>query len=540
MSGTDIAMFRSYKSDEEEYSDPNRVTGTVVIERVPCEPHMPDDDNSVQVDHANASAQQVTTHDAHYIKDDRDDKLYYFRNTVHKNPRPGLGSQQRSYLLGVDDAEKKKPYMMLMNVDANACDEAWLGPVLEEGQKVTFVPKRREELVCDEMGDIVLYTQEASYNPPVPTTLMRESTKAGVACDIALDPRVEQQAKPFAPFLPNVWPLRDADVASQNTAAIATNSSCPKWQRNALNLNSPDQKRQRTLFHRDSPSPIPIQWTRPCEEFMLHSESGEGLRIAIEAAMKFSPKKAPHPTAAQQFERVVHHTRQVRNGMQHMVNDLLEQSYERLTTMPPVMYAQSAATLLTAVQQTTLDYIARWLLYMKWYGVGSNEERSMCFYLCQWMSKAAKKVYFSMDSVVVAMCFNLAVVENQRGGGDAVSFADVGARDFLTKSSPLLEDPLCVYALLQTCDDGSLYDYIDYRLRDDTDFNLHLVAMAGDDILCYIEEGDYESSPVSSWLLKARMDHYHRNPLHEPWLRIESTEPDLELESSPRDMDVVV
>lgn len=201
MSDPDTTMFRSYKSDAEERADPDRVTGTVVVERVPCEPHMPDDDNPFREHDVDAPAQQVTTHDTYYIKDDRDDKLYCFCNTIHKNPFRGLGSQQRCYLLGVDDAEKKKPYMMLMNMDSNACNDAWLGTVLEEGQKVTFVPKRHEELVCDETGDIVLYTQEASCKPPVLTTLVRESVKAGVACDIALDARVKQQAKSFAPWL---------------------------------------------------------------------------------------------------------------------------------------------------------------------------------------------------------------------------------------------------------------------------------------------------------------------------------------------------
>ena len=88
-----------------------------------------------------------------------------------------------------------------MCIRDSACNDTWLGPVLAEGQKVTFIPKRPAELVCDEMGDIVLYTQGANCNPPVPTTLLRESVMSGVACDIALDARVEQQAKSFAPRL---------------------------------------------------------------------------------------------------------------------------------------------------------------------------------------------------------------------------------------------------------------------------------------------------------------------------------------------------
>ena len=194
-------IFRAYGSDPEERADPERVTGTVVVERVPCESRLPDDDNSDQMCDVGAPAQQVATHDAHYIRDDRDDNLYYFCNTIHKNPNRGLGSQERCYLFGVNDVNRKKPYMMLMNLDSNACKDAWIGPVLVEGQKVTFVPKRSGELACDDVGNVVLLTQGANCEPPSPTALLRERVKAGVACDIALDAGVDQEAKLYAPRL---------------------------------------------------------------------------------------------------------------------------------------------------------------------------------------------------------------------------------------------------------------------------------------------------------------------------------------------------
>jgi hypothetical protein len=200
MSDPNNMMFRTYKSDAEERADPARVTGTVVVERVPCEPHYADDDNPLRVHDVNM-LREVTTQDTCYIRDDRDGKLYYFCNTIHKNPFPGLGSQQRCYLLGVDDVARKTPYMMLMNMDSNACNDAWVGPVLVGGQKVTFIPKRPEELVCEGVGDVVLLTQGANCKPPSATTLLRERVKAGVACDIALDAGVDQEAKLYAPRL---------------------------------------------------------------------------------------------------------------------------------------------------------------------------------------------------------------------------------------------------------------------------------------------------------------------------------------------------
>lgn len=167
-------MFRSYLPYAEELADPHRVTGTVVI----------------KTRHARH---------AYYIKDDKNNHLYYFCNIIHHNPFRGLGSTEWCYLLGVDDPEKKKPYMMLMNMPSNAFN--FDGPVLEEGQKVTFVPKRPEELVCNEMGDIVLYIIKEGPNCHAHTTLKRESMEAGVACDIALDARVKQRANWFAPWL---------------------------------------------------------------------------------------------------------------------------------------------------------------------------------------------------------------------------------------------------------------------------------------------------------------------------------------------------
>ena len=175
--GYENYIYRNYGTDEEERNDPARVTGTVECV------------NDIG--------------DSALVRDDRDGKLYWFDNTIAKNPFRGLGSQERSYVIGVDDPEKKKPYMMLMNTDSNACNDECVGSVFANGHKVTFVPKRAEELMRDEEGFVLLYTQGANDQEPqvgqIPVGSDRTNT--GVACDVALDSRIEQEHKRTVPVL---------------------------------------------------------------------------------------------------------------------------------------------------------------------------------------------------------------------------------------------------------------------------------------------------------------------------------------------------
>ena len=290
-------------------------------------------------------------------------------------------------------------------------------------------------------------------------------------------------------------------------------------------VDSPNGKRQRHSLFRESPEPIPVKWTLPCEEFLLESEAGKGLKNARAEAMKWSPKTHPFANPNDLQNRIAVLTRQIRKTSVYIVKSLLYRAHQRLTMMPPVIYAPDPLTTLSCKQEDALDLIARWQLFMMWYGVGSTEERSMCFFLCQWCSKAVMKEASCMDHLVVAMCFNLAVAENRMGGGDAVMFAPVESRNFLTKESELLMDPLSVYCLLETSGDGTLYHLADPDLRSDLDFNLHLIAMAGDDVLCYIDEDTYDTPLLSTWVQQARNTHYQSNPERKPWLRIIKTDP---------------
>jgi|SaaInlV_125m_DNA_1040241.scaffolds.fasta_scaffold30723_1 hypothetical protein len=313
------------------------------------------------------------------------------------------------------------------------------------------------------------------------------------------------------------------DVAAQNAA---------------LNfVDSPDPKRQRHSPFCESPEPIPVKWTLPCKEFIRVSEAGKGLKDARDLAEQWSPKRRPCASPDKYRERVALLTRKIRKTSVFLAKSLIDRAYKRLTTMPPAMYVDDVSTGLSFSQEDILDLVARWQLFMIWYGVGSPEERSMCFFLCQWCSSAVKDVPLCMENIVVAMCFNLAVTENRVGGGDAVMFAPVESRNFLTKDSKLLEDALSVYCLLETSGDGSMYHLVDSYLRDDLDLNLHLICMAGDDMLCYIDEDLYDSALLSTWVQQARNAHYQRNPEREPWLRIIKTTPLLKFGSTIQEWD---
>ena len=183
---------RVYKSKAEERADPARATGTVVHVPMPWVSYADEDE-----DDDDDSGQHPGFW---YVEDERSGLHYWFRNRVEYNPHGGLGSQSRTYVLGRDDPEKRKPYMDVMGVDDNSADLTRIGPILHHNAKVTFVPKARDELQLVD-GDIAFHIQEDDR----PTCYVRPSALAdeyaGVACDVALLPKSKRKGRPFAPVL---------------------------------------------------------------------------------------------------------------------------------------------------------------------------------------------------------------------------------------------------------------------------------------------------------------------------------------------------
>ena len=272
----------------------------------------------------------------------------------------------------------------------------------------------------------------------------------------------------------------------------------------------------RAWFAAEAAAPPLAQWTLPCAAFVAETHVGQSLKQARDTAQ--------HHLAASLVDTdlVARLAQKIRTASVAVVTALLGRAHKRFTLFPPVMHVEDVPTALSRKQEDALDVIARWQLCMIWYGVGSPKERATCFALCQWFSLE----HLCVDNLLVAMCFNLAVADHQRGGGDAVMFAPAERRTFCTNQSPLLDDAFSVYCLLETSCDGSVYPLADSYLRADLDFNLKLIFMAGDDVICLIDVDLYDDSPLlSTWVLQARNVHYQYSPERKRWLRASSTQP---------------
>lgn len=183
---------RVYKSDALERADPLRKTGTVVHVPMPWISYADEDE-----DEDDDSGQHPGFW---YVEDKSKGLRYRFRNRVEHNPFRGLGSQSCTYVFGKDDPEKKKPYMDVMGIDDNATNPEWVGPIMDHGAGVTFVPKAWDELQRID-GDVAFYTQEDGCETYRVRPLTIANEYMGVACDVALLPGCVLSARPFAPKL---------------------------------------------------------------------------------------------------------------------------------------------------------------------------------------------------------------------------------------------------------------------------------------------------------------------------------------------------
>lgn len=273
--------------------------------------------------------------------------------------------------------------------------------------------------------------------------------------------------------------------------AIAANANDD--QQHARNI-----KRQRVALLRSaSPLPTTLTWMPPCVPFLENPDNphGKNLRDAIALAAKYSdsarlvdPVNCGGDEHAKYRERTAYLTRKIRKTTVVFVKALLYRACARLTNNPPVMYINEPPTMLSGKQEDALDLIARWQLFMIWYGVGSPAERGMRDFLYEWCAKAVEDVPLCMVHIVVAMCFNLAVTENRMGGGDARMPMDVFIPMYEAADcdphwpachvhEELFEEPPCVYGLVETGCDDSMYCLASADLRDNLYFGRHLSRM---------------------------------------------------------------
>ena len=92
-----------------------------------------------------------------------------------------------------------------------------------------------------------------------------------------------------------------------------------------------------------------------------------------------------------------------------------------------------------------------------------------------------------------------------------------------------VDDPLAAYCLLEAADDAVVYLHLSERLRRHVKLNMHLVALAGDDVLSLVPDEAY-AGPRSGYAMQlVRRNHYVLNQKRAPWLCVLATEPRLVL-----------
>ena len=162
-----------HRTDEQELTNPDRVSGTVFMVPPPLpEGAIPDSPNEA-----------VT----YFVEDNLFGKRWYFWNIMTHNPYRGLGSMSKSYVYDAEDALKQSGNTCLYNWWDNNTDPNRCGPVLRAGDDVTFVPKRTDALMHNDQGEIFVETID-SHRTLTSGALVPAGAE-GMAVGVALNAR---------------------------------------------------------------------------------------------------------------------------------------------------------------------------------------------------------------------------------------------------------------------------------------------------------------------------------------------------------------
>lgn len=174
--------------DDLERTNPLRITGTVGVEPLPnAAAWLHDQSLPAAVNEANA----VSATMAYYVEDGTYGKRWYFGNVTHWNPYRGLGSMSKSFMYDVDDALKERGHTYMHDWWDNSTDPDECGPVLRAGDEVTFIPKRKEQLMLNDQGEILVETKSNSLYTH---SVLPPANFEGMAFRVALDMRNTEYA----------------------------------------------------------------------------------------------------------------------------------------------------------------------------------------------------------------------------------------------------------------------------------------------------------------------------------------------------------
>ena len=292
----------------------------------------------------------------------------------------------------------------------------------------------------------------------------------------------------------------------------------------------PDTKRYKSARHpfvvTPDPTPTPAEWTRPCNDFLENRAPGKRLLDAEHIATKCKPPETREEAQVEVAELGKKATHIMRTAFLEVTHELCHRAFKSMTTMDFALKGIKPPGLAMNAEQDKAVYkLTAWRVAQIWYGVGSDKEREFAEHCGSYLSQLADASPGATESLVVAMAHNLCVSANNLGGGGAKMFAPVAQRNYLNNASPLLDNEVAVYCLLETCATGVVYFHASQRLRSDAPFNFQLITMAGDDVLARIDPSLYDTPYASRLVRTARALHYNRNKGRRPWLRVLATEP---------------
>lgn len=216
---------------------------------------------------------------------------------------------------------------------------------------------------------------------------------------------------------------------------------------------------------------------------------------------------------------------------------LIGAAHHHLTTSVPRLFLPKPDLHLTCHHRNALLAIARWRVAQIWFGSASEPELTVFRSVNPILDAITTSFPSVLDSLPVALCYHMCVREHLREGGtinallDNITPAPDGSRrSHIYWGNASLKDRLSAYCIMEGDNSAAMYSLLCNELKTDLGFNVHLIALGGDEVLSQISEEVYNEVPIASaWVLEARAVHYNNNPKRTPWLSIVSVVPKLVL-----------
>lgn len=269
-----------------------------------------------------------------------------------------------------------------------------------------------------------------------------------------------------------------------------------------------------------------VKWNGLDERYAVCKEAESALLDAAISAEAFSPRVLG--AAGNTIDNVEFVTATVRDGLLACAVATIAAAHEHLTTHPPLLnLGPPPPPKPTPAHEKALWQISLWRVAQIWYGTTSAEARRMFELINHNLDQLDRADPTTTESLAIALSYFACVRAYNAEGGDLAPFAPTGARRWLNNGARLLDDPLAAYCLLAAADSAVVYLHLSERLRRNIKLNLHLVALAGDDVLSLVPAESYAGERAAHAVERVRRNHYALNPKRSPWLRVLATEPRL-------------